>query len=71
MEQHTGTKGSQLTFRRDLSERVDQVAAHLGGVLVGAEAGKQVDNAIGQSHDGCDSGSFERLFVEGPVRRRS
>ena len=36
--------------------------------MVGVEAGKRVDNAIRQSHDGCDSGSFERLFVEGPLR---
>jgi hypothetical protein len=44
------------------------LTAHLSGVLVGVEARKQMDNAIGQSHDGFDPGIFQRRFVEGTVR---
>ena len=44
------------------------MTAHLGGVLVGVEAGKQMDNVIGQSHEGFDPSSFQRRFVEGTVR---
>ena len=36
--------------------------------MVGIEAGKQMDNVIGQSHHGFNSGSFKRRFVEGTVR---
>jgi hypothetical protein len=45
-----------------------KLTAHLSGVLVGVEAGKQMDNAIGQSHEGFDTSSFQRRFIEGAVR---
>jgi hypothetical protein len=43
------------------------LTAHLRGILVGVEAGKQMDNVSEQSHDGFDPGSFQRRFVEGTI----
>ena len=37
-----------LVFQIESS--ASKLTAHLGGVLVGVEAGKQMDNVIGQSH---------------------